>query len=74
MNQCLQQRRYDMHINDTTRQMIREIVVELFKETLETNPTEDKEVIQLTDTLDDIIKNKVDNYRVEVYGVSLKEY
>ena len=58
----------------TTRQMIREIVVELFKETLETNPTEDKEVIQLTDTLDDIIKNKVDNYRVEVYGVSLKEY
>ena len=63
-----------MHINDTTRQMIREIVVELFKETLETNPTEDKEVIQLTDTLDDIIKNKVDSYRVEVYGVSLKEY
>ncbi len=63
-----------MHINDTTRQMIREIVVKLFKETLETNPTEDKEVIQLTDTLDDIIKNKVDNYRVEVYGVSLKEY
>tara|TARA_R100000995_G_scaffold77168_1_gene47114 strand:+ start:15 stop:239 length:225 start_codon:yes stop_codon:yes gene_type:complete len=74
MNQCLQQRKYDMHINDTTRQMIREIVVELFKETLETNPTEDKEVIQLADTLDDIIKNKVDNYRVEVYGVSLKEY
>ena len=63
-----------MHINDTTRQMIREIVVELFKETLETSPTEDKEVIQLTDTLDDIIKNKVDNYKVEVYGVSLKEY
>lgn len=74
MNQCLQQRRYDMHINDTARQMIREIVVELFKETLETNPTEDKEVIQLADTLDDIIKNKVDNYKVEVYGVSLKEY
>jgi len=63
-----------MHINETTKQMIREIVVELFKETLETNPTEDKEVIQLTDTLDDIIKNKVDNYKVEVYGVSLKEY
>ena len=63
-----------MHINDTARQMIREIVVELFKETLETNPTEDKEVIQLADTLDDIIKNKVDNYKVEVYGVSLKEY
>ena len=63
-----------MHINDTTKQMIREIVVELVKETLETNPTEDKQVIQLADTLDDIIKNKVDNYKVEVYGVSLKEY
>ena len=63
-----------MHINETTKQMIREIVVELFKETLETNPTEDKEVIQLTDTLDDIIKNKVDNYKVAVYGVCLKEY
>jgi len=63
-----------MYINDTTRQMIREIVVELFKEVLLTNPNEDKEVIQLTDTLDDIIKNKVDNYKVEVYGVSLKEY
>ena len=63
-----------MYINDTTRQMIREIVVELFKEVLLTNPNEDKEVIQLADTLDDIIKNKVDNYKVEVYGVSLKEY
>ena len=63
-----------MYINDTTRQMIREIVVELFKETLETNPTDNEQVIQLTDTLDDIIKNKVDNYKVEVYGVSLKEY
>ena len=63
-----------MHINDTTRQMIREIVVELFKEVLISNPTEDKEVIQLTDTLEDIIRNKVDNYKVEVYGVSLKEY
>ena len=74
MNQCLQQRRYDMHINDTTRQMIREIVVELFQQTLQPNPDSNKQVIQLADTLDDIIKNKVDNYRVEVYGVSLKEY
>ena len=63
-----------MHINETTRQMIREIVVELFVEVLVANPNEDKQVIQLTDTLDDIIKNKVDNYKVEVYGVSLKEY
>ena len=63
-----------MYINDTTRQMIREIVVELFQDVLKPNPTDTKQVIQLTDTLDDIIKNKVDNYKVEVYGVSLKEY
>ena len=63
-----------MYINDTTRQMIREIVVELFEETLKPIPYDNKQVIQLTDTLDDIIKNKVDNYKVEVYGVSLKEY
>jgi len=63
-----------MYINDTTRQMIREIVVELFQEVLQPNPTGNKQVIQLADTLDDIIKNKVDNYKVEVYGVSLKEY
>lgn len=54
--------------------MIREIVVELFQEVLQPNPTDNKQVIQLADTLDDIIKNKVDNYKVEVYGVSLKEY
>ena len=63
-----------MNINETTKQMIREIVVELFVEVLVANPNEDKQVIQLTDTLEDIIKNKVDNYKVEVYGVSLKEY
>ena len=63
-----------MHINETTRQMIREIVVELFQEILQPNPDANKQVIHLTDTLDDIIKNKVDNYKVEVYGVSLKEY
>ena len=63
-----------MYINDTTRQMIREIVVELFQEVLQPNPTGNKQVIQLADTLDDIIKNKVDNYKVEVYGVSQKEY
>ena len=63
-----------MHINDTTRQMIREIVDALIQQTLQPNPDSNKQVIQLADTLDDIIKNKVDNYRVEVYGVSLKEY
>ena len=54
--------------------MTREVVVELFQEILQPNPDANKQVIQLTDTLEDIIKNKVDNYKVEVYGVSLKEY
>jgi len=62
-----------MYINDTTRQMIREIVVELFKEVIEGN-LRTNQVIQLEDYLNDIIRNKVDNYKVEVYGVSLKEY
>ena len=39
-----------MHINETTRQMIREIVVELFQEVLQPNPTDNEQVIQLTDT------------------------
>jgi len=62
-----------MQINETTRQMIREIVVELFKEVIEGN-LRTNQVIQLEDYLNDIIRNKVDNYKVEVYGVSLKEY
>lgn len=74
MNQFLQQRRYEVYYNDRVKQMTREVVVELFQEILQPNPDANKQVIQLTDTLEDIIKNKVDNYKVEVYGVSLKEY
>ena len=62
-----------MQINDTTKLMIQEIVVELFKEVLEGN-LRTNQVIQLEDYLHDIIRNKVDNYKVEVYGVILKEY
>ena len=62
-----------MQINDTTKLMIQEIVVELFKEVLEGN-LRTNQVIQLEDYLHDIIRNKGDNYKVEVYGVSLKEY
>ncbi len=61
-----------MHINDTTKLMIKQIVVELFKEILEGKRT--NEVVQLEDHLYDIIRNKLDNYKVEVYGVSLREY
>ena len=62
-----------MQINDTTKLMIQEIVVELFKEVLEGN-LRTNQVIQLEDYLHDIIRNKVDNYKVDVYGVSLREY
>ena len=62
-----------MQINDTTKLMIQEIVVEFFKEVIEGN-LRTNQVIQLEDYLNDIIRNKVDNYKVEVYGVSLKEY
>ena len=63
-----------MEIDAETKFYIRQIVVELFKEILEPNSSGNKEVIQLEDNINDIIRNKLDNYKVEVYGVSLKEY
>ena len=62
-----------MEIDAETKFYIRQIVVELFKEVVEGN-LGTNQVIQLEDHLHDIIKNKLDNYKVEVYGVSLKEY
>ena len=62
-----------MQIDAETKFYIRQIVVELFKEVVEGN-LGTKQVIQLEDHLLDIIKNKLDNYKVEVYGVSLREY
>ena len=62
-----------MEIDSETKFYIRQIVVELFKEVVEGN-LGTNQVIQLEDHLHDIIKNKLDNYKVEVYGVSLKEY
>ena len=61
-----------MEIDAETKFYIRQIVVELFKEILEGKRTD--EVIQLEDNINDIIRNKLDNYKVEVYGVSLREY
>ena len=61
-----------MEIDAETKFYIKQIVVELFKEILEGKRT--NEVVQLEDHLYDIIRNKLDNYKVEVYGVSLKEY
>ena len=62
-----------MEIDSETKFYIRQTVVELFKEVVEGN-LGTNQVIQLEDHLHDIIKNKLDNYKVEVYGVSLKEY
>ena len=54
------------------KQIIREAVVELFQEVLEGNLQTNQE-IQLEDCLQDIMSKKIDNYEVEVYGVTLKE-
>ncbi len=61
-----------MHINETTKQMIREIVVEMFKETVEEN-FDDKEILMLNEWLQSIMSKKIDNYNVNVYGVTLQE-
>ena len=61
-----------MHINETTKQMIREIVVELFKEVSERNLQTNQE-IELEDCLMDILSNKLNNYKVDIYGISFRE-
>lgn len=63
-----------MHINETTKQMIREIVVELFKEVAskQTFGVSD-EVIQLDEHLNDWVGAKIDKYDVKVYGARLEE-
>ena len=63
-----------MHINETTKQMIREIVVELFKEVAskQTFGVND-EVIQLDEHLHDWVGRKIDKYNVRVYGATLEE-
>ena len=63
-----------MNINETTKQMIREIVVELFKEVAskQTFGVKD-EVLQLDEHLHDWVGRKIDKYKVEVYGARLEE-
>ena len=61
-----------MHINETTKQMIREIVVEMFKETVEEN-FDDTQILMLHEWLQDIMSKKIDKYEVKVYGVTLQE-
>ena len=63
-----------MIINDTNKQMIREIVVELFKETADSQVFGvNKQVLMLDEHLQDIMSNKIDKYDVKVYGVRLEE-
>ena len=63
-----------MQINEQTKQMIREIVVELFKEVAskQTFGVSD-DVLQLDEHLHDWTGRKIDKYKVNVYGVSLQE-
>ena len=63
-----------MQINEQSKQIIREIVVELFKEVAskQTFGVSD-EVIQLDEHLHDWVGAKIDKYKVNVYGVTLQE-
>ena len=63
-----------MIINETNKQMIREIVVELFKEVAskQTFGVND-DVLQLDEHLHDWTGRKIDKYKVKVYGATLKE-
>ena len=54
------------------KQIIREVVVELFKEIVEEN-FDDKQTLMLNEWLQDIMSKKIDKYNVNVYGVSLQE-
>jgi len=62
-----------MDIDETDLKfMIRKTIVELFKEVSEGNLQTNQE-IELEDCLMDILSNKLNNYRVYIYGVSLRE-
>ena len=64
-----------MQINELKpeyKQIIREVVVELFKEIVEEN-FDDKQTLMLNEWLQDIMSKKIDKYNVNVYGVSLQE-
>ena len=63
-----------MQINEQTKQMIREIVVELFKEVAskQTFGVGD-DVLQLDEHLHDWTGRKIDKYKVKVYGATLEE-
>ena len=63
-----------MKINEQTKQMIRDIVVELFKEVAskQTFGVSD-DVLMLDEHLHDWVGRKIDKYKVKVYGATLEE-
>ena len=63
-----------MQINEQTKQMIRDIVVELFKDVAskQTFGVSD-DVLMLDEHLHDWVGRKIDKYKVEVYGARLQE-
>ena len=63
-----------MQIDEQTKQIIRDIVVELFKEVAskQTFGVSD-DVLQLDEHLNDWTGRKIDKYTVNVYGATLHE-
>ena len=61
-----------MQIDEPIKKMIRDTVVEMFKETVEEN-FDDNQILMLNEWLQEIMSKKIDKYTVNVYGVSLQE-
>ena len=61
-----------MQIDEPIKKMIRDTVVEMFKETVEEN-FDDNQILMLNEWLQEILSKKIDKYNVNVYGVSLQE-
>ena len=61
-----------MQIDEPIKKMIRDTVVEMFKETVEEN-FDDNQILMLNEWLQEIMSKKIDKYNVNVYGVSLQE-
>lgn len=56
------------------KQIIREVVVEIFKEVADKKVFGvDKQVLMLDEHLADIVANRLSNYKVNVYGAELQE-
>ena len=61
-----------MQIDEPIKKMIRDTVVEMFKETVEEN-FDDNQILMLNEWLQEIMSKKIDKYKVKVYGATLEE-